>query len=164
MAKKSKKKIKRYYRKTEGEWEKWGENFGDYMRKRGKDFGEEVEDLAKRFKKRAGSRGKEWEKESGKWWFWTLGMIGPLIGSIAGIIFLSIGILLLNFINISLNSTFIYIISNFLLSNLHLFFALILFFGYTDYFSKTFSNIFWIISPLAATARIVFILWIAANV
>lgn len=163
MAKKHR-KIKRHYGKTEDEWENWGENFGKYMRQRGKEFGEEVEDLAEKFEKRTEGRDKEWKKESAKWWFGAFGPVGPLIRSIIGILFLAIGILLLNFINMSLNSVFIYVISNFLLSNLYLFFALLLFFGYSDYFSKKFSNVFWVVSPITTAIAIIFILWIAANV
>jgi hypothetical protein len=161
MAKKPKKDVKKYAGRTEEEWRDWGEKFGKRMEKRGKKFGEEMEDFGERMSKHFERRGKKWAEESKYWWFGTLGFIGPLIGSIFGIICLALVVWVLKFINLPLNSSFITSLSNFILSKLHWFFAFFLFFGYNDYFSKRYSKTYWIISPITNSIGVVFVVWIA---
>ena len=154
MAKKPKRKVKRkvkkYAGKTEKEWRDWGEKFGKRMDQRAKEFAEEVEDLGERFGKRMEG-----------WWFRTFGFIGPLIGSIFGLICLAVGIWVLNMINLPLRSSFILAVSNFLFTNLHLFFGVFLFFGYSDYFSKRYPKTYWMISPITTSIGIVIVIWIS---
>lgn len=161
MARKPKRKVKRYYGKTEKEWRDWGEMFGKFMEQRGKEFGEDIGDLGRRLENKFELRSKELEKDMHDWWFKTFGFIGPLMGSIIGIVFISFGVLALNIINVPLGSSFISAVSNFLFRNLSWFFAFFLFFGYTDYFSKRFPRTYWIASPIAASIGIIITIWIA---
>lgn len=157
MAKKPKKNVKKYAGKTEEEWRDWGEKFGKRMEKRGKEFAEEVEDLGERFEKRFGHK-KRLEKE---WWFISFGFVGPLIGSIFGLICLALGILALNVINIPLGSSFIASVSNFFLTNIYWFFGAFLFFGYSHYFSKRYPKSFWLIEPITTATGITILAWIS---
>jgi hypothetical protein len=161
MVKKPKRKVKRYASKTEEEWRDWGEKFGKRMEKRGKEFGEEIKDLGERIGKRFEHRGKKWEKECKEWWFFSLGFIGPFIGSIFGIICLVIGIWVLNFFNVALQSNFISLLTNSVFQNIHWFFSAFLFFGYDDYFTKRYRQIYWIVKPVTGGIRILFVIWIA---
>jgi hypothetical protein len=158
MAKKPKRKVKKYSGKTEKEWRDWGEKFGKRIEKRGKEFAEEVEDLGERLEKRFERRNKKLEKE---WWFISFGFIGPLLGSIFGIICLALGIIALNIINMPLRSSFISSVSYFFLSNLPWFFGAFLFFGYNDYFSKRYPKSFWIVEPITTAIGITILAWIA---
>jgi len=158
---KKKRKVKRYAGKTEEEWRDWGEKFGKRMDKRGKEFAEEMEDFGKRFGIYMEYKGKKWEREWKTWWFKTFGFIGPLIGSIFGIICVAVGIFVLNLINLPLGSGFISQVSNFLFTNIHWFFAVFLFFGYSDYFSKRYRKNYWMVSPIISSIGIVIVVWIS---
>ena len=104
--------------------------------------------------------GREWKKREWKgWMFRTFGLAGPLIGAIFGIIFVAIAIFLLKFFNVIVGSNFILAISNFLFTNLYLLFAIFLFKGYDNYFSRRFSRVYWIFSPITIAVRIVIALW-----
>ncbi len=129
------KKHKRYAGKTEERRKDWGEVFGKRMERTGKGMGKD-------------------------WWFRTFGLIGPLIGSIFGIVCLSIGIWLLNLVNAPLASTFISSLSHILLANLHWFFLIILFFGYNDYFSRIYFKKYWMVSPIVNSVRIIIVIWV----
>jgi len=104
---------------------------------------------------------KKWEKEQHEWWFRTFGLIGPLIGSIFGLIFLALGIWILNLINLPLGSDFISETSNFLFTNLQWFFAAFLFFGYSNYLSRRLPKTYWIVSPIISSIGVVFAIWIS---
>ncbi len=158
---KPKRKIKRYAGKTEDEWRNWGEKFGKRMEKRGREFSDEMEDLGERIGKHVERRSKKWAEEYRDWWFGTLDFIGPFIGSVFGVICLALGVWLLKFVNLPLESSFISSLSNFILSKLHWFFAVFLFLGYNDYFSKRYSKTFWIISPFTNSIGVVFVIWVA---
>jgi len=160
MANKPKRNVKKYAGKTEEEWRDWGEKFGKRMEKRGKEFGEEMEDLGERIGKRFENRTKKLDKECRDWWFFSFGFIGPLIGSIIGIIFLALGLWVLKFVNLPLNSTFITSLSDFIMTKMHWFFAFFLFFGYSDYFSKRYQKTFWIVSPIFNSIGIVIVIWV----
>lgn len=158
---KPQRKAKRYHGKTEKEWRDWGEKFGKRMDKRGKDFAEEMEDFGKRFGIHMEQKGRRWERECRDWWFRTLGFVGPLVGSIFGIICVALGIFVLNLINLPVGSNFISQVSNFLFSNIHWFFAIFLFFGYSDYFSKRYSKTYWMVSPIFSSIGAVIVIWIS---
>lgn len=153
-------KKKRYSGKNGEEWRDWGEKFGKRMEKKGREFGEEVEDLAERFGRRM-ERRRERERGVRGWWFTTLGFVGPFIGSIFAFICLVIGIWVLNFFNIVLQSSFISLLTGVVLRNIHWFFAAFLFFGYDDYFTKRYHNIYWIVKPITGSVGVLFVLWIA---
>ncbi len=138
----------------------WGYGFGEEMDRRGKEFAEEEERFGERFGRRFEYGAREWERR--EWWFRTFGVIGPLIGSIFGIVCLAIGILFLNLVNLVLGSIFISAISGFLLANLGLFFLIFLFFGYSDYLHKLYPREYWLISPIITGAGVVIALWIIA--
>jgi len=127
----------------------------------GKEFGEEMKDFGERFGKHMEHKGKEFGKRWDNWWFRTFGFVAPIIGSIFGIIFLALGILILNFINLYLGSYFVFMISNFLLANLHIFFVFSLIFGYGDYFSKRYPETYWVVLPIINSIGAVFVAWIA---
>lgn len=140
-----KRKVKKYAGKTEKEWSEWGEEFGKQM----ENIGEEFEKHGKKYRSR---------------WFETFGFIAPLIGSIAGLFFLIIGIWLLNAMNLYLMNAFISMLSDFLFTNIQIFFLASLFFSYCNYFSKRYSKNYWILSPLVNSLNIIFVIWILASI
>ena len=137
------------------------EEFANLIEKRSKEFAEEIEDLGKRIGIHIEHEAKKWEKEKHDWWFRSFGFIGPLIGSVFGILFLAFGIWALNMVNLYLGSNFISVVSNFLFKNLHWFFAAFLFFGYSNYLSKILPKTYWIISPIISSIGVVFAVWIS---
>ena len=126
-----------------------------------KNFAEEIEAIAENFSKRMERKGKKWEKKYRDWWFRNFGFIGPIIGSIFRLVFLGLGIWMLNLINLALRSSFILAISNFLFRNLHWFFGVFLFFGYSEYFSKRFPKTYCIFSPIVISIGIIFVIWVS---
>jgi hypothetical protein len=165
MAKrKSKAYVKKYAGKTEDEWRDWGESFGKRLDRSGRQFAEEIDYIARRFRNHFDDKGKEWEMKYKGWWFRSFGFIGPLIGSVLGIIFLAIGILVLNLINASLGNGFIFSLTDFLQGNLHWFFGAFLFFGYSDYFFKRSPGFYRVISPIILGIGVVIVIWIVAGI
>ena len=136
------------------------DKFDSWVEQRSEEFAQEVGGIGKRFGKHMEHKTKEWEKKSCDWWFLTFGIVGPLIGSIFGIVFIAFGIWLLNSFNVPLGSSFISSFSSFLLGNLHWFFVIFIFFGYKDYFSKRFPKIYWTISPIFTSVGIVIFFFI----
>jgi uncharacterized membrane protein len=131
-----KRKSKRHAKRTETE--NWEECFGKHMER----------------------HGKEWKC----FWCDTLGFVGPLFRSIIGIVFLAFGIWLLNLINLYLSSVFIFLLSTFLLTNIHWLFLASLFFGYCNYFSRRYPRTYWLFSPIVIGLRVVFILWVLTSI
>jgi len=162
MPKKQKKKHERHKDFSNEEWRDWGEKFGKRMAKRGADFGEEVSQLGERFGRHMEKEGKEWGHKRRNWWIYTFGLAGPFIGSIMGIIFLVIGIFILNFLNFFLGSGFIASVSNFLYTNIGIFFAIFLFSGYNEYLSRMHQRSYWTISPITTGISVVIAFWILA--
>lgn len=158
--------------KTEDEWRDWGADFGKRMDRLGRDFGDELEDWADRFTERMERKGRSWEKrwehkcerKQRKWrrkWYDTFGVVGPLIESMIGIVILLMCVFFLDAVNNSVGNSFIYALSNFIATYLYVFFGASLFFGYCNYFSRTYPGIRWLIAPVSCAAGIVFALWIA---
>lgn len=158
---KVRRKVERYAGRTEEEWRDWGEKFGKRMDKVGREFGEEMEDLGERFGRHMERRSKRWERRWKNWWFRTFDVIGPIIKSVFGIVFVVFGILMLNLINLPFGSDFIAAVSSFLFTNLHWFFAAFLIFGYSDYFSEKYPRTYWIISPIANSIGVIIVVWIS---
>ena len=155
MARKSKRQGDGDHRNlTDEEYRKWGEDFGRRM----SEFGEEMGRFSEGMKRRT------WESEHSakRHWIGIFGVAGPLIGSILGLIFLSIGILVLNFINVFLGSGFIASVSGFIYGNVGVFFMVFLFAGYNEYLSRRYWRGFWAISPLMAGIGVAISLWIMA--
>lgn len=169
MAKERERKHGKDRRHADEEWgkrfgkrmERFGRKFGGRMGEQGRDFGEEFGELGERFGKRVKHKGREWKEEWEDWRSGTIGLILPLIGSIFGLIFLTFGIWVLNFINLSLKSYFITQVSDFLLLNLFLLFAFSLYFGYADYFHKRSRRNYWMFSPIVNALAAVFVIWIS---
>jgi len=141
-----KKRPEKYYGKSEDEWKQWGEEFGERMEKWGDHFG-------KRMERKYGGR---------DWWYKHFGFVGPLIGSIFGIFILAIAIVILRVLNFIVGSGFILAVANFLFNNLPLLFAISIFFGYNEYFSRKFRKTYWMISPITTALSVVIALWFAS--
>ncbi|VVB59627.1 Uncharacterised protein [uncultured archaeon] len=140
----------------------WGYRFGEEMDQRGKEFAEEIEQFGGRVGRRFERSAREWERERHYSWSRTFGVMGPLIGSVFGIVCLALGILFLNLVNLALGSIFISAVSGFLFANLGWFFIIFLFFGYSDYLRKLYPREYWMVSPVIAGAGVVVALWIIA--
>jgi hypothetical protein len=176
--------AKRWTGKSEREWKEWGDTLARKMEHWGERFDDRMnkhtsERMNERMNKRTREKikkekeswdeewnGKEWngrherhKKKFRGWMFRTFGLAGPLLGAIFGIIFVAIAIFLLKFFNVVVGSNFISAISNFLYTNIYLLFAIFLFKGYDNYFSRRFSKVYWIFSPIAIAVRIVIALW-----
>jgi hypothetical protein len=134
------------------------------IEQRSREFAEEIEQLGRRLGMDIEHAARRHERERGERWFRAFDMMGPLVGSIFGIIFLAFGLWVLSFINLSLGSIFISDISNFFFSNLHWLFAAFLFFGYSNYFLMRFPKTYWLVSPIIGSLGAVFVLWISVSV
>jgi hypothetical protein len=141
--------------------ERLGKKFGGRMGKQGRDFGEEIGELGERFGEHMGQRAKKREREWEGWRFGTFGPLWPIIGGILTLIFLAFGIWILDFINLSVKSYFVFQVSSFLRSNLYLFFAFSLFFGYARYLRRRNRRAYWILSPVVSSLGVVFFIWIS---
>jgi hypothetical protein len=148
MPKKSKRTRKEFTDWTDEDWKEWGEEFGKRMEKWGENFGKRMEQKSKE---------REWRER----WFWSWGLLGPLIASIFGIIGLVILVWIIKFINLPLGNNFLSALSNFILGNLYWFFAASLFFGYNNYFARRMRKTYWIVSPITTAICVVIALWIA---
>jgi hypothetical protein len=122
------------------------------IEKRMDDFSEEVSEIAQRLGKNTRAKKED-----------TVGIIGPIIKTVIGIIFLAILIWLLNALNVYLLSVFVSSLTAFLYANIGLLFIANLLFNYADNFSKdyNFRCLFW---PLIASIKAVFILWILTSI
>jgi hypothetical protein len=134
---------------TEKEWEDWGERFGKRMEKWGEDFGKEMED---------------WGDEVGRrfkgWWFRSFGVIGPLFGTIFGIVCLLIGLWLLTIVNLPFGSTFLAGFIALIINNLQWFFVLFLFNGYTEYLEGRYPATYKPFAPLIKGVKTAIGFWI----
>lgn len=165
MAKKDEKKSRKHSaryeersKRFEKHMERLGEKFGGRMEKQGKEFGEEVEGLVDRFSEHVREREERRERKERR--FGTLSLIWPIVWSIFTIVFLAFCVLILNFINASLKSYFIFQLSSFILENLYIFFAFSIFFSYARQFRRRSRSMYRIISPLVDALGIVFLVWI----
>lgn len=161
MARKKKvsKRTKRYAGKSREEWRDWGEEFG----KNADNFSEEMEGLGRRFDRRFEKRDEYRRRGYRHWWFSTFGFIGPLIGSIVGIVFLLFGVWILNLINTPLGSGFISAVSSFFFYNVSWFFIASVLFGYDYYFRKIYPRSYWVLSPIVGSIRALFVIWILVS-
>lgn len=146
--------------KPKDEWSEWGDALGDRLKKQGKEFAEEVGDIGERIEDR-------FEKRKARrhygFFFWSFGLIGPLLGTIFGLLVLIIGIALLNWLNGGLGSTFISALSSFLSDNLAWFFLAGLFFGYARFLVRSIAVLRPIFSPLVSAASLTFTAWILSG-
>lgn len=145
-----KKRPEKYYGKTEEEWREWGEEFGDSMQKWGEEFGRRME-----------RRQRRWHHEGREFWYRSFGFVGPLIGSIFGLIGIGLAIIILKILNVFVGSTFIVAVYDFLFNYLPLLFAIFLFSGYNEYFSKRYWKHYWIVSPITVAISVAIALWFA---
>lgn len=184
MPKKSSKED--YEDNEERRWREWGERFGRRVGAAGSGFGRGVsshfsgkeydmensgregrwEARKERFKDRWEARKekyKRWGCESGRgWWFWPFGIIGPLFGSIIGIIFILFGVWALDFFNATLHSAFISMLTSAVLNNLQWFLAFSLFVGYASFFARAIPPSRWVLRPAKTGAEFSFAAWILA--
>ncbi len=120
------------------------------------DFGEEIDALGKRVSK----KGSEWNS----WFYGTLGIVGPFISSLFGLIVLGIIAWFMALINSRINSVLFSSMHDFLLMNMGIFFAIFLFFSYTSYFSRLHKRGYHIFSPVSTAVGITIVFWIIAKV
>jgi hypothetical protein len=157
MAKKSKKSKEVYAGRSVEEWRNAGEKFGKWMDQRGKEVGKEMGGMGKRFR-------KDFERVHGKpedWWCRHFSFIGPLVGSVFGVLLALVTVWILNLINLNFGNVFVTGLSSFILKTLPIFFGASLFFGYSRYFSRRYFEGYWIISPLISATGAVIIFWIS---
>ncbi|VVB75110.1 Uncharacterised protein [uncultured archaeon] len=154
MAKKAKTTKRRM--SDEEYWEEWGERFGKKMEKKGEAFGKRLE---ARFEK----KGKHFEKDC-KWHCSPLGVIGPLAGSIVGIVVLIIIVAIVNWLNLGLGSTFLSALTGFVMNNLPWFFAAGLIFNYAKYISRLMGHFKHFFRPVITSAAIAFVAWLIGAV
>ncbi|MFH1229749.1 MAG: hypothetical protein V1678_04985 [Candidatus Aenigmatarchaeota archaeon] len=115
------------------------------------EFGEEVGKIGENFQRHAERKYAD-----------TFGIIGPIIRSIAGIIFFSIGLWMLGIVSMYMPSVFVFDLSVFFYDNIGLFFAMSLLFNYADYVK--YYRKYHIILPLIGALKLTFVLWVIASV
>lgn len=125
------------------------------LEKNAKDFAEEMEALAEKFSERFEGRGHE------DWGFRVFGLVGPLIGSVFGTLFLLVFAWFVSLVNAWLGIGLFYSVSSFVRSNIHWFFGLFIFFGYSDYFSRRYRKSYWTVSPFVNGVTVFFVVWMA---
>ena len=126
----------------------WGEEFGRRMERRGRDFGEEVGDVGERI---------------GGWCYRPFDILGLLICSIFGIIFLALGAWIIVGIGHLIDSAFVISVGNFFLANLAIFFVISLFTGYAKSIARR-MRIRWLLSPLISSVNFMFVAWIILSI
>ncbi len=141
--------------KKEKAFEKRFEDFGDEVGALGRRFGERMEEHGKRWE----SRGKEWDG----WFHRTLGVVGPLLSSIIGVIVLALLVWAMTFVNSHVQSWLLADISSFLTNNIAVFFVIFLFFSYTSYFSRFNRRAYRLFSPFSVAVAVMVCFWIAAH-
>ena len=109
--------------------------------------------------------GRGWArgKYSGKnqeWWQKNFGAAGPIISSLVGLLFISITILLLDYLGTLLSIPFLKDIGMFLQDYLLLFFIFIVFFSYTGYLSRNYSRHFVWATPVVTASGFTISIWI----
>ena len=132
--------------------------FEEMLEKNGEDFAEEINILTKKI---GIDIEKGYQKKHDDWGFSVFGIVGPLVGSVIGVLFLTFFVWILKFINLGIGSSLISSVINFVLGNMHWLFALFLFLGYNDYFSKRNKKTFWIVAPFVGSIVMLFVLWMA---
>jgi len=95
-----------------------------------------------------------------KWWYGTFGIAAPLISSLVGLLFLAILILLLEYFGAQTGIGFVNDIGSFLKDYITLFFALMVFFSYTTYFSRFYHRDFVWVMPVISAFGITITIWI----
>lgn len=138
-----------------------------------RDFSEEVEDMGEKFGKRMEKHGKGWEKrgrererrgdEWDSWFHNTLGMVGPLVSSIIGIILFVLLTWVISLINTGMGSWILTDVNLFLTSNIGIFFLLFLFFSYASYFSRFHRRAYRLFSPVSVALGAAVGFWVAAS-
>jgi len=122
-------------------------------------FAEEVGKLGEKFGSHYEKKGKEMEG----WSHQTLGVVGPLISSVLGVILLAVLLWVLNMINIPLGVGLLHNIHAFLAVHIGWFFLLFIFFSYTSYMSKLSPHVYRPLSPIVSAAGITVAVWIIAS-
>ena len=123
-------------------------------------FSEEVESFGKKFEKKVDEHGSRMDG----WCRKTFGIFGPLLGSIFGIIILSIAVWILGFIAPQAGMSFLVSLHLFLLVNVGLFFVLMLFFSYAAYGSEIYPKLYRPISPIITALGVTAAFWLLSEV
>jgi hypothetical protein len=128
------------------------------LEKNAEDFAEEISALADKIGIKLDEKPIRKHED---WGFRVFGFVGPLIASVFGMVVIMIFAWLAMFTGIVSGMGFFSTFSRFLSSNIYWFFALFLFLGYSDYFSKRFKKTYWVVSPLVSGIGFLFVIWIA---
>jgi phage shock protein C len=121
-------------------------------------FTEEMGEIGNRIGKHFEHRHKHEHPHGG------LGILGPFLSSVVGIIFLGILIWIIDFVNARIGSVFLGALNSFFLNNMGLLFLFSIFFSYSSYFSKVSRRGYEMIVPVFAAAGIAIAFWIAGNI
>lgn len=105
----------------------------------------------------AGQASRQWSL-----WFLPLGIMGPLIGSAVWIIFIVLGMWILKFANLVLQSAFVTLLVNSVIANLQWFFIASLIIGYLDFFAKKFQPAGIYLFPFMNATGATFSAWIVS--
>lgn len=127
-------------------------SFLSFIEQRIEDISDDLQEISGKIEKK--------EKEQEKRQFNLLGFLWPVISAGLGILCLLFVVILLNIININLESYFIAALAALFYNNLYLFFSVSLFFGYADYIRLHFSKIYWLVEPIINALGVVAVLWI----
>ena len=119
-------------------------------------FSEEVESIGKKLEKRFDDH----ECRADDWCKRTFGIFGPLLGSIFGIIVLSIAIWILGFITPQIGIGFLVSLHIFLSLNIGIFFILMLFFSYATYGSENYPKEYKPVSPIVTALGVTVAFWL----
>jgi hypothetical protein len=98
----------------------------------------------------------------GGWWSIPIGMLGPIFGSVLGIVFIVLGLLLLKLLNVIFQSALISLFMASVSANLHWFFIFSLFMGYCDFFIHRSYFFYALLWPASNAAGFTFASWILA--
>lgn len=124
------------------------------------DFEDELEDFTERFTVKMEDVGREAERR----YRYTFGILGPLLWSLLGLLFLSVMIWGLYEVGALLDTPVNENIADFLSDHLALLFGLLLLFNYWSYFSSKRPRYLKYFSPVMTAAGLVVLLWVLANV
>ena len=156
--KKAKKKAtKKARKKTRKTSRPKNSNFESWLEERSEEFGRDMERIGEHVNKKM-----ERKMKKEVYWSGGPGPLGPLFGSIVGIVLVSLGIWIINGFNVSFSNNLISSIAAFLYNNLAWIFLIFMFSGYKEYMANRFYKTYWIISPIMSGISAVIIFWILA--
>ena len=107
-----------------------------------------------------GAQQKRKDEWGWRFWFWPIGLLGPLIGSIISIVVLIAILWALKFLNVMLQSLFITQFIDAVTSNIAWIFGFFLFTAYAKFLMMRSRSAYYVFHPLSEAVSTTFVAWV----